>query len=98
MLFAPNCLLKTTRTLESYKLKAMVEKSGALTNLQLEILQTFKYDLSEQQLFEIRDLLAKYFADKATEEMDKLWEEKGWTDETMEEWSKEHMRTEYKDQ
>ncbi len=76
----------------------MLEQSGALTNLQLELLQTFKYNLDEQQLLEIKELLAKYFADKATEEMDKLWDEKGWDEATMEEWSKEHMRTEYKDQ
>ena len=73
----------------------MIEQSGALTNLQLEILQIFKYELEEEQLLEIRDLLARYFADKATEEMDRLWEERGWSEKTMEEWSKEHMRTKY---
>ena len=75
----------------------MVEQTGALTNLQLELLQMFKYELDETQLLEVRALLAKYFADKATEEMDRLWEEKGWNEETIEKWSKEHMRTAYKD-
>lgn len=76
----------------------MIEHSSSLTNLQLELLQTFKYDLSEQQLIEIRELLANYFADKATEEMDRLWDEKGWDEKTMEEWSNEHMRTKYEEQ
>ena len=34
----------------------------------------------------IKRLLAKYFADRASDEMDKLWEEKGWTNEKMDEW------------
>lgn len=75
-----------------------MEQTGALTNLQLEILKMFKYELAEDQLMEIRALLANYFADKATAEMDRLWEERGWSEETMEEWSQEHLRTEYKDQ
>ena len=75
----------------------MVEQTGVLTNLQLEILQLFRYELGEKQLLEIRELLAKYFADKATEEMDRLWDEKGWSEQTMEEWSQEHMRTKYED-
>ena len=67
-----------------------------LSNLQLELLKVFSLDLKEEQLFEIRDLLSKYFADKATEAMDELWEEKDWDEQTIEGWSKEHMRTKYK--
>jgi len=73
-----------------------MQLTGSLSNLQLELLQTFKYQLGDQQLTEIRDLLANYFAQKATEEMDKLWEENDWDEETMEKWSQEHMRTPYK--
>lgn len=59
-----------------------------LTNLQLELLKVYSLDLSEEQLTDIRRLIAKYFADKASDEMDKLWEEQGWTNETMDEWLK----------
>ena len=68
-----------------------------LSNIQLELLKVFSVDLSESQLKEIKDLLVKYFADKVTDEMDKLFEENNWGDEKIEEWSKEHMRTKYKD-
>jgi hypothetical protein len=34
--------------------------------------------------------------DKATEEMDRLWDENNWSEETMKEWSNEHLRTPYK--
>jgi hypothetical protein len=73
-----------------------MEAAKGLTNLQLELLKVFSFDLSDQQIREIRSLLAKYFAEQATREMDKLWENEKWSDETMEKWSKEHMRTKYK--
>ncbi|MEN0005338.1 MAG: hypothetical protein AAF798_14395 [Bacteroidota bacterium] len=66
-----------------------------LSNLQLELLKVFSFDLDDTQIIEIRDLLAKYFADKATEEMDRLWEENSWNQETIQQWSEEHMRTKY---
>jgi hypothetical protein len=73
-----------------------MKQTGVLTNLQLELLQMFQYSLEEKQLIEVKELLANYFAQKATEEMDRLWDENSWTEETMEEWGNEHMRTEYK--
>ncbi|WP_295800811.1 hypothetical protein [Mucilaginibacter sp.] len=69
-----------------------MEAVGKLTNVQLELLKLFQYNLPEKQLVEIKNILAKYFAKSATDEMDKLWDENGWTNETMEEWAKEHLR------
>lgn len=66
-----------------------------LTNLQLELLKLFKYELPDNQLQEIKSILAKYFADKATNEMDRLWNENNWNNETMDEWKSEHLRTKY---
>ncbi len=54
--------------------------------MQLELLKLFRLDLPEEDLIEIQRLLARYFADKASDEMDRLWDEKGWSDETMDEW------------
>ncbi len=65
------------------------------TNLQLELLEMFDYELPDNQLNEIRDMLVKYFADKASDEMDKLWEENNWSNDTMKGWGEEHMRTKY---
>ena len=36
-----------------------------LTNFQLELLKLYQFDLTEEQLREIRDLLSKYFAESA---------------------------------
>lgn len=69
-----------------------MNSSGKLTNLQLELLKIFKYDLNENQLKDIKSILGKYFAETASTEMDKLWEQEGWSDETMEQWANEHVR------
>ena len=66
-----------------------------LTNLQLELLKVFSYQLNQQQLTDIKNLLANYFAEQATQEMDKLWEENNWDSNTMTEWASEHLRTPY---
>ena len=64
----------------------MATLNQPLTNLQLELLKLFSLELSEEDLIQIQRLIAGYFADKASDEMDRLWEEKGWSDETMEGW------------
>ena len=68
-----------------------------LTNLQVELIKMFNRQVPEEQLLEIKNLLAKYFADVATHEMDKLWVENNWSNDTMEEWLEEHHRTPYND-
>lgn len=70
--------------------------SQKLTNLQLELVKLFSYKIAENQVLEIKQLLSNYFADKATEEMDRLWDENNWSEETMKDWSNEHLRTPYK--
>ena len=70
-----------------------MKATNRLTNLQLELLKIFSFDLSEEQILEIRELLSKYFAEKATQEMDKLWDQNNWSNDTMEKWASEHLRT-----
>ena len=69
-----------------------MEATGKLTNVQIELLKLFQYDLPEKQLVEIKNLLARYFANTATTEMDQLWEENNWSNDTMKEWADEHLR------
>lgn len=69
--------------------------SQKLTNLQLELVKLFSYKIAENQVLEIKQLLSNYFADKATEEMDRLWDENNWSEETIKEWSNEHLRVAY---
>jgi hypothetical protein len=73
----------------------MVASNHKLTNLQLELLRLFAHPLSEGQLLEVKTLLSGYFEKIASDEMDRLWDEKCWTGETMNEWANEHNRTPY---
>jgi hypothetical protein len=69
-----------------------MEAIGKLTNVQIELLKLFQYNLPEKQLAEIKNMLAKYFAKTATAEMDKLWEENDWNNDVMKAWANEHLR------
>lgn len=62
-----------------------------LSNLQLEILKIYNFDLKEEQLLEIKNLLAKYFAEKASDTMDELWKKNNWSEQTMNNWLKENI-------
>ena len=63
---------------------------------QLEILDLMAYVESEDTLMEIRDMLSRYFAEKAEKEIDKLWDEGVINETFVEGWKTEHMRTPYK--
>lgn len=54
-----------------------------LSNLQQELLKLYSYDISEEDLLQIRRYLARYFAFKAIAGADQVCDEKGYTDETM---------------
>ncbi len=69
----------------------MGQQSG-LSNIQLELLKLYGNNVSEQQLFDIRMLLARYFAEQATTAMDKVWKEKNLTEQDMINWTNEHNR------
>lgn len=53
------------------------------SNLQLELLKLYADNISEKDLKAIQRLIARYFADKATNEADKIWDEKGYTAEKL---------------
>ena len=74
-----------------------MEVTQKLSNLQLELIKVFNYQLSDNQLVEVRDLLTKYFAEKATNEMDQLWKNNNWNNNTMDAWANEHMRVQTKE-
>lgn len=60
-----------------------------LSNLQMEILKLYSTGMSETELNDLKLLLAKYFAEKAIEEADKIWDERNYSDDHMEDWLNE---------
>ena len=57
-----------------------------LTNLQMELLKLYAVPLSEEQLLEVKEVLAEYFAGPLTRHVDELWEQRGLTAADMEQW------------
>lgn len=53
--------------------------------------------VDESQQMEISNLLADYFAQKAFDAADELWDKGLVSEQTIEDWKHEHMRTPYHD-
>jgi len=68
-------------------------KTG-LSNVQLELLRLYGANVSEETLGEIKAILARYFADKASDSMDKIWDARGIKPDDMKGWANEHDRIE----
>jgi len=60
-----------------------------LTNVQIELMKLFNTNLSENELAELKDLLSRFYADKAISQADALWDERGLTNEDMGKWLNE---------
>jgi hypothetical protein len=69
-----------------------------LTNLQLELLKFFSLELNEDEMDKLRKLLLDIIVERLDTEVDKVWEERGYTEETVNEWLHTHMRTPYREQ
>jgi hypothetical protein len=67
-----------------------------LTPMQLELLKMFERDVNEKDLLEIKKILVQYFANRAMNLADKVWEEKGWLENDEQNLLKVHNRTPYK--
>lgn len=63
-----------------------------LNALQIELLELFARNVSNQDLLAIKQMVSNFFAQKAISEADTLWEENGYSDDTMKEWLNLHER------
>ena len=63
-----------------------------LSNLQHELLKLYSSDIGEADLLHIKRYLASYFADKAIQEADKIWDAKNYSNDTMNQWLNEETR------
>lgn len=54
-----------------------------LTDLQAEMLKLFATNVPEKDLIEIRNMIARYLLEKARDEADAIWDEKGYSDDKL---------------
>jgi hypothetical protein len=64
-----------------------------LSNTQLEILKVFSHELNEEDLQELKKLLADFFAQKAIQEANRVWDEEQWNESKVEELLSTKLRT-----
>jgi len=72
-----------------------MEQRTLLNEAQLGILRLLGRMKTVEQVNELRQVISNYYAQKATEEMDRLWENGEWSKEKNEGVLKEHLRTPY---
>ncbi len=65
---------------------------ASLSNVQKELLKIYANNVSDNTLLEIKQILANYFAVKATSAMDEFWDKNNLTEQTMIDWTNEHNR------
>ncbi len=63
---------------------------------QLDVLNVVRGIKTDAEYMEFRNLLARYFADKAQRAIDAMWERGEINEETIEEWGNTKMRTPYR--
>ncbi|CAN5196185.1 hypothetical protein BH09BAC4_BH09BAC4_46860 [soil metagenome] len=52
-----------------------------LSNVQMELLKLYSTGVPDEMLIELKKVMANFFLDKLRSQADKVWEEKGYTDE-----------------
>ncbi len=63
------------------------------SNAQLELLKAFSHDLSDSELAELKRVLTQFFAQRAINEANRVWDEKGRTEGDVERILQHKMRT-----
>ena len=77
-------------------MEAATIQTKPFTPFQIEMLELASRVSSEVEMQDIRRMLGQYFAKRAEDAIDRLWDEGVLNDNVMEEWKSEHMRTPYK--
>ena len=63
---------------------------------QLEMLDIMAGIRSEEELGELKHVISEFYARRADEELDKLWQSGEWNEQTLKELGEAHYRTPYK--
>jgi hypothetical protein len=56
-----------------------------LSNVQAELLKLFSAGIPDKHLLELKKVIAKFLLEKGRDKADVIWDEKGYTDERLQE-------------
>lgn len=71
-------------------------KRTVFNKAQIEILETMASLKSEEDFIALKRALSEFFARRADEEMEKLWQSGQWNEQTLKDLRNAHYRTPYK--
>lgn len=71
------------------------KEQAILNEQQQDMLRLFKKPMPESDYIEVKRFIVKMLSKNIDDEMESLAKEKGWNEETYEQWGKEHLRTPY---
>lgn len=54
-----------------------------LSNVQAELLKLFSAEIPDNDLLELRKVIAKFLLEKARDSADAIWDKRGYTDEKL---------------
>lgn len=63
--------------------------SQPFSNIQMELLKLYAADIPDEQLTELKDLIAAFLFNKARDEADKIWKQKGYNENMIHSWLNE---------
>jgi hypothetical protein len=69
-----------------------VQASPKLNSLQLELLKIYSFNPTEEELLQIKEILARFFAKRFTERVASAAEAKGITDDDLDKWLNEESQ------
>lgn len=73
----------------------MEASKNSLSNAQVEVLKLLADDLSETELADLKKILLAFKLQRIIHLADKAWDDKGWSQETMNQFLQTHLRTPY---
>ena len=68
------------------------------TPAQILILNAVAHLHTDEEVLQLKQAISHYFFEQANKEMDKLWDEGAWNQQTLENLKSAHYRTPYKAQ
>lgn len=71
-------------------------ESTALNKAQIEVIQALSALHSDEEVYELKRVLARFFANRAQNEIERLWDEGIINEDTLKSYENAHFRTPYK--
>lgn len=91
-----SCIFAASMLNKRTNMETATLQSTPFTPFQIEMLEMVSRVTSEREMSDIRQMLGRFFAQRAEDAIDRLWDEGVINEDVIEGWKNEHMRTPYK--